>query len=408
MNSNMTNNQRDIIIITATSGTSSWIRETLSPSSWVRMFGESLIGGYKEKMNSLRHIDSGIAIWLKDLDGMVKEMRQAAKNSRYIDVAILLSKLDKRLTAVREAGKEIKQLTDEEILPFELEHKKELPGGQLFNADDGLSSEAGAFDDMKRRWVAQRLETQMREQRKIAINSLIDKASQLVNNIKDKYNDLGKARASGNIKAYVDTLASVAVAQREFQNDFTPIYRKYLHPLVERAQEERKKLQEEEAKKTEIKELVSKEFENPEKETVIAPQTSKDLTPEQTWKNAPGVSDWILNQKQPEKPVIPIVTEPAITKAKKQKKSKAPEEVKPIVESTPTATAVEQPKVAELNSIIFKNSNANFISELIKESRSDDPYILSAMLIKYAETIEEIDLEKSLKLLAIAEGILGE
>jgi len=374
----MKNNQ-DIIIITA-DGTSSWMRERFTPGSWVRMFSEGLIGSYKDKMEVLRRVDNGVAVWLKDLDGLVKEMKEASKNSRYIDVAIILSKIDKRLLAVREAGKEIKQLTDAEIAPFDLEHKKDLSNEKLF-ADDGLSSEAGMFGDMKRRFVADRLETQVRAERKMAINSLVDKTQQLVNSIKEKYSDLGKARAKGDIKGYIDTLANISISQREFQQYFTPVYKKYLQPLVDRAQEERRMLQEENLKKQETKEMVAKEFDKKPEEGILPEAKSPALNLNQTWQKPEQVSNWILDKK--ETPVAQAPKKPA-----SPRKPKAPK---------PIPAAEEE----------IKASNANFISELIKASSLNDPYILSNMLVRYAEKIEDIDLDKSLKLLAIAEGILG-
>jgi len=57
---------------------------------------------------------------------------------------------------------------------------------------------------------------------------------------------------------------------------------------------------------------------------------------------------------------------------------------------------------------LIKVQHTKFVEELKKAASNDDPYILAAMVCKYSEHIEDIDPESSLKLIAIAEGILGD
>lgn len=51
-------------------------------------------------------------------------------------------------------------------------------------------------------------------------------------------------------------------------------------------------------------------------------------------------------------------------------------------------------------------SHQNFYNELVKAASINDPYLLATMLVRYSSQIEDDDFDTSMKLLAIAEGIL--
>lgn len=483
--------QKDIIIITA-AGAKTWLRERLTPSSWGRMFGEAGIKGYKEKMDALRSVDDRIFEWVKDLHKLVKKMRQSAKAARYVDVAIYLSQINKRFQNVKSVGKEIQKLTDEDILPFELEHKQDLPSADLFSADDedededeeGLKSEAG-LSDMKRRWVAKRLEHDMRAARKLAIKELLNRTESLVGLAQDKLNDLSSARASGDIGAYIKVIGQISQAQIEFQTYFMPVYKKYLEPLVLRAVEEKKKLEEAQTQSPdEVREALGLEPRKPQVEKIPEHQEFEldlpggqqlsdptpqefeldlpggqqlgDPTPPEASRRIKGPGDLLTGEtpasaapapspaevvpeatiEEPEEPVkqytlrpqepgrqpgvwetyktpehhlsAPLVVEGPITQGpgKKPKKKKGP--IVPTPVAQPTATkAPEVTAATHLDKILLKTAHQKFVIELFKAADQNDPYLISAMLVKYAGQIEELDLEKSLQLLAIAEGIIN-
>ncbi len=68
--------------------------------------------------------------------------------------------------------------------------------------------------------------------------------------------------------------------------------------------------------------------------------------------------------------------------------------------------AIERSRQSSLESILLKKQHNEFMSELSKiASRHDDPYLIASMLVRYAGMIEDQDIETSLKLLAIAEGM---
>jgi hypothetical protein len=463
--------QQDIIIITA-AGRKTWLREKLTPSAWIRMFGEGVMGGYKEKMEVLRRVDDAIFEWLKDLHKFSKEMRRAAKAARYIDVAILLSKINGRLQAVKDTAPSVKKLTEEETLPFELHHKEELPSGALFadDSDDEMVSQANFSNwmgktDWGRNWIAKRLENQVRADRRKAVDELVTRTEQVVSNVQAKLEELSKARAAGNIGAYVSALNDISREQAAFKSFFEPIYKKNLEPLVQKAMEAKqeadkleKQKAEEEADTKSLVEKTVKEMNEPKTPQHQSVQKNVTNAPNVKLPDAPrrvkGPGDLL---KAPEgitapDPIVPatVVDEPIIPpEGHKPEAFVGPGQVvhdipEPNPKAFQTAKPFEQSPIYEqpweidqetlktnvppvkkirkrappapegagatasshIKNIILKTSHQDFVNELVKASNSDDPYLLASMLIRYAGMIEDDDLEKSLQLLAVAEGII--
>lgn len=440
-------NQNEIIIITAAGG-KTWLKERFMPSSWVRMFGEGLIGDYAKKMDTLRDVDDRIHEWTKDLGALTKEMRQALRGSRFIDVAILLGRLNKKLKNVHEAGKEVKKIEEGALRDFERKHDLNIPDDILgTESESGLTTEAGFLSDLKRKWIAKKFETAQKQKRTIALNSLVDRAERLAKSVRSHVNNLGTARASGDIGRYVDHLKQISLEQKEFQSMFVPIYNLYLKPVVDEAIRERKDLElekeeflkknksEEEARLAELGLNVPAEEKPTEEKAVsedemgpvirvkppvglgerIAPveleapevgvesETLSEVLPVEHRPSAfsvhgpsehkPEAFQGIPTKITPELALPPVSIE---EKKKRTSRKKAP----------PTTPAVPTTADMEMNKIITKHNHAKFIMELVKASEQEDPYLLAAMLSKYAEQIEDEDLQKSLELLAISEGIL--
>ncbi len=67
----------------------------------------------------------------------------------------------------------------------------------------------------------------------------------------------------------------------------------------------------------------------------------------------------------------------------------------------PEAATIE----AELTNALLKKAHEDFINSL--KYASHDPYLMAVMMIKYAERIEDLDLEASDKLVALAEEIIN-
>lgn len=88
-----------------------------------------------------------------------------------------------------------------------------------------------------------------------------------------------------------------------------------------------------------------------------------------------------------------------------------PVEAPPKKAPKPRKPAVKKPKQKEAELIeeaILKAGHAKFYQELEKVAQTGNSYLMASMILAYSEAIDDTDEEKSLELLAVAEGILGE
>ena len=446
------NQQNEIsLIMKEAAGIKTWMREKLLPSGWTRGIGEGLIGDYKEKMEVLRYVDDRIYEWMDDIDDRYKAMQTALKGNRLVDLALLLADFNGLLKQVNSAGKEIEQLSEEALTEFDLGEKDEF-GNQTgysskftpeqmeqgFKADDGIISEAGYISDLKRKWVAKKLQDKARKDRSVALNKFLANLKVLIGRIKISLDKMSQFRAAGDIGKYTDQLRVIEKEQKNFEGQFFPIYNKYLKPLVDRV------IAQEKARNKENEELVSEqetanqeqlqssgppplppEIPNLEEEDIdqslfensaetVMPEEKPKRTPKE--KAPPSIPPLSVPKEEP--PVLDrrVIRSPAdlkvepeeTSKPAKPSKKKKPQPVLETQEQKPAETKPEEPK-KESSSVeiaIQKRANANFIHELAKASSTDDPMLIVRMILKYAEDIEDSQPEHSIALIELAEQIL--
>lgn len=484
----------DVIIITA-ARPRPWFREKFTPSYWARLFGESIISDYKEKMEHLRRIDDQIYDWTKDIQGILKNImyvrKSVSKNdpTRLIDIAILLGSLNKKFRQIKEVGNYLEDITEEARKELEQKYKEELPedGEHIYDLSPKekedlaqYKKEAG-IKDLFRNKFYERLTRKKENQRRDAILKLIDNAADTVGYVQKKLKELGLARSSGRIGEYIDTLKDIGKKQEAFEAKFAKIYNEYLKELVEGAikveKEAKERLEKEKQDRIDngikeqgvgaekVKDLLMR---NPiedesvpdtQPENLLQKQKMEEYWKEQVqnegpkWDRPEAISfgphtvpsppvidnkthnptsleyDLTGPPKEKHKPSIPAAKPSTMPSAhldmvnlegkpssgdllkdladvEKKKKKDEPVEISfgPGGTGTgPGGTSVR----ANIEQMLFNTKNKLFVSELKKVAVLDDPYLLGYMLLKHSEEIEEEDPESSLKLLAIAEGILG-
>ena len=456
------NQQNEIsLIMKEAAGAKTWLREKLLPSGWTRGIGEGLIGDYKEKMEVLRYVDDRIYEWMDDIDDRYKAMQAALKGNRLVDLALLLADFNGLLKQVNNAGKEVKQLNETALTEFDVGEKDEFGNytgysgkftpeqmEEAFRADGGIISEAGYISDLKRKWVANKLQNETRKKRGAALNKFLASLKVLIGRVKICLDKMSQFRAAGDIGKYTDQLRVIEKEQKNFEGQFFPIYKTYLKPLVDRVIAEEKARNKEndkllaeqetaqEPQRTTItEEPVSEAFRaNPpplppevpnleqddidqslfdnSAETVIPEERPKRTPKEKAPKSIPPLSVPTeetpkLDRRvirspadlkvEPEEPQKPAESKPAKPSRKKKTQEKPTPEQKP-----------EEPK-KESSSVeiaIQKKANANFIYELAKASSADDPMLIVRMILKYAEDIEDSQPENSIALTELAEQIL--
>ena len=390
-----------------------WQLETLAFGPWEklkRMMGETFISDYREKMEFLRAADARVQAWARDLEGLVKESQIALKSNRLVDLAIVLKRINDRLIQIKKEGPAIEKV----IEGFEEDHE--------FPLSPEVLKSAGFWSRLKRDWMAEKMESNKRKERKLALVSLVDFAGQTVASAMSELEKMEEAKKHGNIGKYLDGLEEISKIQFAFQHGskenkqhgFQLVYKKYLQPAIDAALARHEK---------EMAEYQTQELPLAESPIVNpAPIKAPDPLP-----LAPPPShsvdvdlqsliptDPVLDLKTP-KQLVPNSEPPANSNRVPTPSEEALTEKLPLAEIEQAET--ERPPLTEIGPMtqrssssihqaLLKQANEKFMAGMASIEKMGDVHLMAAYLIKHSEKIEDWDLPASLKLLAVAEGLL--
>jgi len=390
----------EITIVTADG--ENWKKEKVAVAGIRRMLSEWMSSGYKEKMTRLRDVDESIREWAKILKSTVRELKRAFRAGRIIDVAILFGRLNKNIKSLVEAGEDVKNLYEEALSEFEGEH--ELSDFDVLKEFDKKEA-AGFIGDLARKYIGSKFYGKEIRERNMAVRRLIAKAEHVYKTIETYLDEMRSAKNRGDIGRYVDMLKNISDKQKEFETSFVPVYDKYLRKSVDRImakQKEEVKGPEAAVEKTVPMEAVMPEggvVGNKAEEVPFMPAPETSLAPTMQREGPPFT----------EKPEVGIESSPP-TPATKPPRQPEPlsEEGAPDTEANPE----DEPAPPTMRSRSFtgvemdeitKEAHETFIKGL---ASFDDPRKMALAILKYAELIEDDDLETSFRLMAIAEGII--
>ena len=438
-------------VIVVDAATKHWVRKEAGIGRWI---SEKMFDTYRDQMENLRAVDDQIKDWTDDLKKVLKNAKQANADGRPLDVIFWLGQINSRLKLVRQEGSKITDLEKKHLEDFYGEHEQQLPS-DLFAADPNrlvsaadqqafLIANAGVLDDIGRRitkWKIEKMyEARLREQ-KMAMRSLLRGAESIVEKVNSQLKLMRSARSSGNIPEYVKALTNIATSQEKFESDFQKTYNAYFKEMADRLRqreeqiEAEKGLEKDEAPAPAVStESVSAPV--PVAPTVVEPETddSIDVVFDESDELAPPgpaapVAVPVTDIPAVVDMVTPPVAAPAKTKGKGRSKPKkpieitgpespapaipqegiTPAEIDQALGTPPTAAPVPEEKSAlaqDITDMLVKKNNVEFYQLLEKVAEHNDPYLMATMILKYSEKIEDFDIQKSLELLAIAEGIL--
>lgn len=391
--------ENEIVILAA--GPKTWLKERFLPSAWKRYFYEQLVPEYAEKMDKLREIDDQLYEWTKDLEALVSSSESAFDSGRIVDVAIYLATLNSKLKKIEERGKEIPRPNFEEINKVLREiDKGNYPyiDKELFDFGKIDDKTAGWWDDLKKKWVSERFRGDFIKKRKLALKHVINVARTTVDKVKDKLSLMHDDRAKGDIEGYIKKLNEISLLQKAFQNNFKPIYKEYLKGLVDEVlaeQEKTEKYPNESAEQfIDPTKMVEKE-EQPKVEPAKVDPVKVEPAPIKRDQFGNQIKEPEIIEKQPE--TVPSESEKQIES----------EEIEVDIPTEPTKEEEEEaPKT--LPSEDIKKSHQEFFLGLVKKSSYLNEGEIALEVLKYSEKIEDYDLDTSMKLLAVVEGVLDE
>lgn len=388
-----------------------WIHENVNPMRWI---GEGISSEYSQHMDMLREVHSQVEEWIKDLSNALDRAQDSKKLGKPLDCIFWLSQINNRLKLVADEKSKLSEL-DQAFFDNYFEQRDERILDDYFETGTHKIVEAGVLNDLGREittWKFNRSHKKFLAEQNRALITILNLAKKIVVGTYGLLDKMSKALGTGDIAAYIELLEKIGQSQEKFQNEFRSVYDTYFAKMVERIKERQKQEQERAGKfKDEASQRERARLEQlnlpVQPVNVEKPTPSTDVvfseTPE--YENVPSVPNLDVPPptiKNPDSDVLIDVSAPS--------SQDFPESLSPVTErddedSRPTVLSLSVNN--KLDRMIIKMNHAKFYEELRKAAKQDDPYLLAAMMLKYSEMIDEVDPQKSLELLSIAEGILN-
>lgn len=431
------------ILVLATDG-QTWLKKEAGIRRWV---SEKLFGSYRDQMEKLREVDDQIREWTSDLNKLFKNAKSAQARGRALDVVFWLSEINKRLKLSVTEGQNVADLQDEQLEEFLGTGDQEILEDYFSNPDAMKLSTAGLIDSIGQRLTRWKLESiykaRLAAQRK-AIQALIRLAESTLIQVSRSLNVMNKARSSGNIPDYIDGLKRIAVAQKNFEDQFKNIFNAHFKQMAARMRA--KKFQPTEEPKLApnvelpptMRDVPAPTIKDPSQEvsvpqipslkmeegpaTVPAAPIPEAFAPAPINRQLPdlieeGFQDLETKPSQPlavvEGPSSADEAEAELAAELAEAGAPPPATVVEVVEPTkkkaPKKPSKKKSKSAaeeQIEQAILKMNHQKFYQELEKAAQLYPPKFLAAMLVRYSEEIDDKDPETSANLLRVAQGFI--
>lgn len=207
----------DNFLFTLAGSPKTWLKERFTPGGIQRWLAEKSVSSYSDKMDILRDVDDRIYAWAKDLKRITKGLRQAIELSNLTEIANFINEFNDKLSRIKLVSTFVKSITPDDLQQFD----------KIRLAETKLST-AGAWEDIKRKWIAKKFETKDRNIRTGKFYQILELAEEISQKILSTLDIMGSARADGDIDNYIAGLSSISQYQNQFAEAFLPVYREYL------------------------------------------------------------------------------------------------------------------------------------------------------------------------------------
>ncbi len=291
------------------------------------------------------------------------------------DLIVRLSEINRALQSVDNIGKDIYQTYSENLGKTAAEELSDIDTRQFFLHHQKLTD-------------AQKAE------RQVAIVKLVSLAEEVELQLKNLLYKFDGKWISKDAIGCLKVLKSIADVQQNFEDQFRSIFDNYLSEPRPSAEMPGGEISEEDVP-TEIHVHVSEDF--PEEEEIEEAPVSMRRPP-QTLRSE-------FSELPSEDVPLSSLEEPS-TMPKPNWWEEEEESQSGDIETMSWIKDFEG--TDKMRDTLIKLQHVKFVDELKKASSHNDPLLLAAMICRYSGQIEEIDPEASLKLIAIAEGVLGD
>lgn len=429
-----------------------WLHEK---SNVGRHAAEAFSDSYQEQMKVLRESDNIIRHAVTDLKSNLKLAKKSLKQRRYLDVVHFIGNINDSIKLIGSKRAILRDMMKSHLDDFYGDYEHADLGREYFKKQAGIMDMFSGARRMAGKVFEKHYDTILKERAR-AMEELYNETDHLVDLTLDTLKDLGTYRAKGDINSYIKSLDELARKRDKFENKFKNIYDTYILPFIDRLKQQ--ELEQSAAWRESVPARASE---------VAAPDIAPFLAqpgveaPAQTAEVEEGVPFSVYPAAAAKKPVVKEeeaikIEEPEVAPVVEvAKRMTQKQKVKPGVRHDPSGKLLQAPieKIpVEANPVekpalqpkVQPPSNPNIptafqwragldlpqqpvpppvkppwakdvvasdklISNIIKMARQSGKsnQFISEMLIAYSSVLDENgDSEGSLKLMAIAEGLL--
>jgi hypothetical protein len=411
--------------------------KSYSPWQWKRMYREHASDTYGEAMDALRDADNKIRGFSNELKYFISLLPKDP--TKLPDIALILGAIDKKLSDIKGAGEGIKDVRNKSLSDFYGSFSIEMPSHLKQDAQPKVATASliGDFISYLGRKIFEYTDPEIREMKR-AVSHLIGTTQMLVKSIDSYLDDMLKARKTGDVAAYIDSLKLIAQDQAEFKTEYSKVYDAYLKESYIAAiteyqskhgdvKPEQEKVHIEQDESGEGHVVPSEEMEDvPSEDEAIAEervrrQQAIDMSREEgAIPEAPPSQEPPAEQPEaPEAPAPPPAEQTpsskpkqegpseidqrlseGVTNTEEEQKDNTPDINKQIIEALQAKSSTEL--------ILDKAENARFLARLGRIAETENKYIVAAFMAKYSEALEDSNPKASEELLLAAQSILND
>jgi hypothetical protein len=365
------------------------------------LYGKSLEGfnnEFAEMMQRLRSTDERIRTQAEGVRDLVKSAQQQVNRRDYLAAAIDLTEFHKKCRYIAaDLGTFIKSIDTKNFKvlldQFDEEQKKQLFG---YNPDEELSPDQGSVNDVQIETQAGLLDVvhNLTTERGKAMRALeknfsisflsdlkknsyaiVEKSNRFLAFLLTTFKKLATALARRKIKQYVD-LAKNFINKLSGKGGYHDIFVKFYNDNVVPLKQQHENIVEEQRKAEEVK---SKSIEDAAAKRMQEMQNQKDWAQSGQQQKFENVMNVPQNTTQNNVPIDLKNVKPDPNRSKET-----------------------------LDELDRLHQKASFISQIEKSASSNDPKQMVSQILSFSAELEDTDLDTSLKLIAIAEGLIEE
>jgi HEPN domain-containing protein len=356
------------------------------------------------QMELLKRVDDEIReIALGEGGPSLKELLKSAKRSlkekKYPDALYYAKQIDQIVAKMVAAAANLTVYRDEQI--DDLFGQSDIGYQEVAQAFEKTAGILDMFSGWSRNRTARLIEKMYRNKvrkMRLAVEGAVSGADSLVNNVLRTLKNMGTARASGDVSAYLEGLSNIGKWQEQFSTRVDSVYQEHIGPMVARIQEQQAApVTTGVPAPTEAAEPEAAEPETAEPEAAEPEKTKEDVKPPPS---RPVPSGGVQVPTLPADPSVSPAEAPQEKEDEEEEEEEGEKQQSAIISGPDVYQWMQQHPDYRFGSIY---------RDIDKALSRGDYGVAGALMAKYSQMLEDAGLIKdSVRVLSVAQELLNE